>query len=146
MVVVAAACPLPCSPQPPLCGRVLLRRWHGDEQSHPNWHPRLCRAVQPGKAHKFERRRWALSATSLRPTAPPSINLAAWSLLALQHYNDCKLLAIADEEGYVSVVDTSCQLPTEMADDWGPSKPRAQWAAHRNAVFDLAWCNVSAVQ
>lgn len=44
----------------------------------------------------------------------------------------------------MSIVDTACQLPTEMADDWGPHKPRAQWAAHRNAVFDLAWCNVSA--
>ncbi len=74
---------------------------------------------------------------------PPSHRLPAL-LQALQHYNDCKLLAIADEEGYVSIVDTACQLPTEMADDWGPNKPRAQWAAHRNAVFDLVWCNVSA--
>ncbi len=42
----------------------------------------------------------------------------------------------------MSIVDTSCELPTEMADDWGPNKPRAQWMAHRNAVFDLSWCNV----
>lgn len=64
------------------------------------------------------------------------------SLLPRQVYNGSKLLAIADEEGYVSVVDTSCALPTDMADDWGPNKPRAQWLAHRNAVFDLCWCNV----
>lgn len=65
------------------------------------------------------------------------------SLRALpQFYNDGKLLAVADEEGFVSIVDTSCELPTEMADDWGPNKPRAQWMAHRNAVFDLSWCNV----
>ena len=61
----------------------------------------------------------------------------------LQVYNNSKLLAIADEEGYVSIVDTSCPLPTEMADDWGPNKPRAQWLAHKNAVFDISWCNVS---
>ncbi|KAL4443774.1 hypothetical protein ABPG75_011511 [Micractinium tetrahymenae] len=72
---------------------------------------------------------------------PTQIGTPAFAAQYSRHYNDCKLLAIADEEGYVSIVDTACQLPTEMADDWGPNKPRAQWAAHRNAVFDLAWCN-----
>lgn len=57
-------------------------------------------------------------------------------------YNDSKLLAVADEEGYVSIVDTAAGLPSEMSDDWGPNKPRAQWLAHRNAVFDISWCNV----
>ncbi|KAL4422044.1 hypothetical protein ABPG77_004860 [Micractinium sp. CCAP 211/92] len=72
---------------------------------------------------------------------PTQIGTPAFAAQFSRHYNDCKLLAIADEEGYVSIVDTACQLPTEMADDWGPNKPRAQWAAHRNAVFDLVWCN-----
>lgn len=75
-------------------------------------------------------------------TLPPARHTTRpWALG--QVYNHSKLLAVADEEGYVSVVDTAAPLPTEMADDWGPNKPRAQWLAHRNAVFDVAWCNVS---
>lgn len=57
-------------------------------------------------------------------------------------YNDSKLLAVADEEGYVSIVLTGAELPAEMVDDWSDHKPRAQWLAHQNAVFDIAWCNV----
>ncbi|KAI3428243.1 hypothetical protein D9Q98_006623 [Chlorella vulgaris] len=56
-------------------------------------------------------------------------------------YNDSKLLAVADEEGYVSIVLTGAELPAEMVDDWSDHKPRAQWLAHQNAVFDIAWCN-----
>ena len=70
------------------------------------------------------------------PAPPPSP--------APQVYRDSKLLAVADEEGYVSIVDTASELPTEMSDDWSANKPRAQWLAHRNAVFDIAWCNVGA--
>ena len=84
------------------------------------------------------------------PLPPRRALLAPFSPLASLHMprllqvdNNSKLLAIADEEGYVSIVDTSCPLPSEMADDWGPNKPRAQWLAHKNAVFDISWCNVS---
>ncbi|KAK9846359.1 hypothetical protein WJX81_002384 [Elliptochloris bilobata] len=57
----------------------------------------------------------------------------------LEHYGR-RFLAIADEEGYVSVVDTSAPLPSDLhlvADD--SVRPRAQWEAHKNAIFDLAW-------
>jgi hypothetical protein len=79
-----------------------------------------------------------LSAPTLKRLA-----LALATRLPMQLYNNSKLLAVADEEGFVSIVDTSSELPAEMADDWGPNKPKAQWLAHRNAVFDIAWCNVS---
>ena len=145
----------PCSPRPPLCGRVSLRgplQRHGDEQSGPDGHPRLCSRVQQGATAPESGGRAALGRRAVRSGRRllPH-NLAAFASRAPSHptvafpvqvYNDCKLLAIADEEGFVSIVDTSAELPTEMADDWGPNKPRAQWLAHRNAVFDIAWCNV----
>jgi hypothetical protein len=58
-----------------------------------------------------------------------------------------RLLALADEEGYVTVVDAGAPLPSDlhlgypawdMAGEPLP-RPRAQWEAHKNAVFDLAW-------
>lgn len=48
-------------------------------------------------------------------------------------------MALADEEGYVSIVDTSAnELPPSTHGD-PDHRPRAQWLAHRNTVFDLAW-------
>lgn len=52
-----------------------------------------------------------------------------------------KYLAVADEEGYVSVLDTSAPPPKGLHDEG--STP-AQWLAHHNAIFDLAWCKVRA--
>lgn len=40
----------------------------------------------------------------------------------------------------MSVVDTSAALPSDLhllAED--TVRPRAQWEAHKNAIFDLAW-------
>lgn len=59
---------------------------------------------------------------------------------ALQEHHGRRFLAVADEEGYVSVVDTSAALPSDLhllAED--TVRPRAQWEAHKNAIFDLAW-------
>lgn len=58
-----------------------------------------------------------------------------------QVFNGGKFLALADEEGFVSIVDTAAPLPRSTADDDEP-KPRAQWLAHHNAVFDIAWAKV----
>ncbi|QDZ21897.1 WD40 repeat domain-containing protein [Chloropicon primus] len=47
------------------------------------------------------------------------------------------LLAVADEDGYVTVTDTSGELPKDdVAEDY---RPKARWAAHNNSIFDLTW-------
>lgn len=50
-----------------------------------------------------------------------------------------KLLAMSDEDGFVSVVDTKRGIPSHLSDATSPNKPAAQWRAHQNAVFDLSW-------
>ncbi|KAK9820123.1 hypothetical protein WJX72_006352 [[Myrmecia] bisecta] len=52
---------------------------------------------------------------------------------------DCKLLAIADEEGNISIVDAGSPLPPSLFEENEELRPEAQWLAHRNAVFDLTW-------
>ncbi len=52
-----------------------------------------------------------------------------------------KFLAAADEDGYVSVINTGRSLPAGLDDDVSRSRPVAQWTAHKNAVFDLSWAN-----
>jgi len=72
-----------------------------------------------------------------------------------QRYCDCRLLALADEEGCLSVVETGgAALPLALYAEAGAGaasaagvsapRPRAQWLCHNNAVFDLAWARVSA--
>ena len=53
-------------------------------------------------------------------------------------------LAVVDEEGYVSVINTAQQLPTSTGSlaASGP-RPAAHWVAHNNAIFDVKWCQVS---
>ena len=54
-----------------------------------------------------------------------------------------QLLAIADEDGYVSIVDTSEELPGSLrVADSEPSQVKAQWMAHNNSVFQLEWSKV----
>ena len=51
-----------------------------------------------------------------------------------------RYLGIADEEGYISVVDTTAPLPEDIhLVEEGCVRPRAQWEAHKNAIFDFAW-------
>ena len=58
----------------------------------------------------------------------------------LQKLNNRKYLAVADEEGYVSILDTTKPLPRGLHDD---NATPAQWLAHHNAIFDLAWNKVA---
>ena len=51
-----------------------------------------------------------------------------------------RYLGIADEEGYISVLDTTAPLPEDIhLVEEGCVRPRAQWEAHKNAIFDFAW-------
>ena len=53
-----------------------------------------------------------------------------------------KFLATADEDGFVSIINTAQELPVALDEDSSPTRPVAQWTAHRNAIFDLRWaCN-----
>ena len=49
-----------------------------------------------------------------------------------------KLLAMGDEDGFVSVLNTAAP-PPDTLDDNGPTRASAQWTAHRNAIFELEW-------
>ncbi len=58
-------------------------------------------------------------------------------------FNQGKWIAIGDEEGHVSIVDGTLELPEALT----PGMPdgrraTAQWVAHHNAIFDLAWFQV----
>lgn len=68
-------------------------------------------------------------------------NSPVFSLRYAQHYP--KLLAMADEDGCVSIVNTSERqaLPMELLDENSTQRPSAQWFAHKNAIFDLSWSN-----
>jgi len=59
-----------------------------------------------------------------------------------QVLEDRQLLALSDEDGWLSCVDTSSQLPTCLDDSRTDARPRCQWYAHHNAIFDIAWCKV----
>ena len=49
-----------------------------------------------------------------------------------------KNLAIADEEGMVTIVNAAGKLPgLDIDPDFRPF----QWTAHDNAIFDVAWCH-----
>ena len=63
----------------------------------------------------------------------------------MQRFFDAKLLAVSDEEGFISILDASiyAALPEALNED-DPVKPRAQWLNSRNAVFDVAWTGVRA--
>ena len=116
---------LALSAPPPLCGRVRLRRRHGDEQPQSDGHAGLCGRIQQG-ARVLERRRLrcrrrrhhrsCVASSHPPPRRPASLPLLPFCLiLKPQVYFDSKLLAIADEDGYVSIVDTAGELPTGEA-------------------------------
>ena len=57
----------------------------------------------------------------------------------MQVLNNQKYLAVADEEGYVSILDTTKPLPRGLHDEGATP---AQWLAHHNAIFDVTLCKV----
>ncbi|KAL0019055.1 hypothetical protein WJX79_000368 [Trebouxia sp. C0005] len=68
---------------------------------------------------------------------PHGVGTPPFAIEYSQILNNRKYLAVADEEGYVSILDTSAALPRGLHDENGTP---AQWLAHHNAIFDLAWC------
>ncbi|GBF96291.1 hypothetical protein Rsub_09086 [Raphidocelis subcapitata] len=62
-----------------------------------------------------------------------------FALAYSQVLHSSKLLAVADEEGWVCVVDTAAQqLPSSLHMD-AACAPKAQWLAHQNTIYDIAW-------
>ena len=47
------------------------------------------------------------------------------------------MVALGDEDGYVSIVRADNTIPTSLCDDTSPHRPVGQWRTHKNAVFDL---------
>lgn len=69
--------------------------------------------------------------------APDALLCAPCFLQVLQ---DGQLLALASEEGWVSILDTSCSvLPAHLCSSGTLHRPKAHWLAHENAIFDVAW-------
>ena len=52
-----------------------------------------------------------------------------------------KFVALGDEDGWVSVIDTKKELPSTLSDSASENRPVAQWRQHKNAVFDVEWAN-----
>jgi hypothetical protein len=62
-------------------------------------------------------------------------------------FNQGKWIAVGDEEGYVTILDGTSALPSAFFPSVpGETKTSAQWLAHHNAIFDLAWCQVQSVR
>lgn len=60
------------------------------------------------------------------------------------NYSECrykKLLAIGDENGYISILDTKKKLTGMLSDRGSTLRPLAQWRPHTNALFDLKWAH-----
>lgn len=52
------------------------------------------------------------------------------------------MLAVGDEDGFVSCVNTDRPLPHTLHAPLADHPLRAQWPAHDNAIFDLCWMQV----
>ncbi len=63
-------------------------------------------------------------------------------------FNQGKWIAVGDEEGFVHIMDGAAPaLPAELCPlEPDALKPTAQWLAHHNAIFDLAWFQVGPAQ
>lgn len=75
------------------------------------------------------------------PIVPPNTGVESppFVLRFCRETHGNKLLAVADEEGMVTVVDASKKLPGADIDP--DFRPTHQWLAHANAIFDIAWCH-----
>jgi hypothetical protein len=51
------------------------------------------------------------------------------------------ILAVADDDGFLTIINTaSSSLVSALRN--GPDRPLAQWQAHENSIFDVAWTKV----
>uniref|UniRef100_A0A453H5A4 Uncharacterized protein n=1 Tax=Aegilops tauschii subsp. strangulata TaxID=200361 RepID=A0A453H5A4_AEGTS len=51
-----------------------------------------------------------------------------------------RLLAVADEDGYVAIYDTRRRLPSRSSSIEKSAETRlSDWVAHNNAIFDVCW-------
>ena len=75
------------------------------------------------------------------PIVPPTTGVGSPPFVVrfCQETRGCALLAVADEEGTVTLADTSRRLPGPASAEYD-FRPEAQWVAHDNAIFDVAWC------
>lgn len=75
------------------------------------------------------------------PIVPPTTGVGSPPFVVrfCQETRGCKLLAVADEEGTVTIADASSRLPGPASAEYD-FRPEAQWVAHDNAIFDVAWC------
>lgn len=65
--------------------------------------------------------------------------------MQVPNFNNGKWVAVGDEEGFVSIINAAAPLPRAfLPGDPEAPRPQAQWLAHHNAIFDLAWCQVRA--
>lgn len=69
------------------------------------------------------------------PMGSPSIPYAISFCKEVSHGH---LMATACEDGFVTVLDSSCRLPYYVTGEDG-AMPRAHWKAHSNAIFDIVW-------
>lgn len=62
----------------------------------------------------------------------------------VQRISNSRMLAVADEDGYVSCLNTDKPLPSTLDPELAEHGVEAQWLAHDNAIFDLCWTDVRA--
>lgn len=92
----------------------------------------VIEAKAPGNLHHF-----STAAQASRPDAE-------WRAMQVPGFNEGKWIAVGDEEGFVSIVNGAAALPKAFRPgNPDESRPQAQWLAHHNAIFDLAWCQVT---
>lgn len=66
-------------------------------------------------------------------------------LFALDYSSDGVHVAVADEEGYITIADTTQILQAADADESVSRNflaQKAQFESHNNAVFDVKWSHV----
>ncbi|KAG6545554.1 hypothetical protein Mapa_013156 [Marchantia paleacea] len=103
------------------------------------------RQIRPSKVHQFPYEgEWTsdgqTSGGGVLTVQNQSYRAPPLSLSFAKKRWEGEMLAVADEEGYVSIFNTNGQLPS-MADCYSKTRDvRSKlWMAHTNAVFDVCW-------
>ncbi|GBG79386.1 hypothetical protein CBR_g29535 [Chara braunii] len=77
--------------------------------------------------------------------APAGSNTPPFGLAFSKVKQGGALLAVADEEGFVSIHDTRRRFPFVNETRGKDDVKVAQWIAHNNAIFDVAWTRADTV-